>query len=227
MPPLYEELSFAKVDLHRARRRRFPEVIYAGRKSADQIGKIAGSLRRRGQRVLITKVSADLALRLTRQLSWLTHFPEAGLLAGPFSFAGKRSGSRGGRPILVITAGTSDIPVAEEAAVTLELMGRKVERLYDVGVAGLHRLLKNLRLLRRASVVVVVAGMDGALPAVVSGLISRPVVAVPTSVGYGASLRGLAALLTMMNSCSPGVAVVNIDNGFGAGYLAGMISRKR
>ena len=220
------QLPFAKVDLHRSLRRRFPEVIFAQGKSAAQVVAIAQALRKNDQQVLVTKVSDSMAQLVLRQLPWLQYLPQAGFLAGPTQRAKRfrRASHRAGQ-ILVVTAGTGDIPIAEEAAVTAELMGQRVRRLFDVGVAGLHRLLKNLREIQRARVIVVVAGMDGALPSVISGLTASPIVAVPTSVGYGASFRGVAPLLTMLNSCSPGVAVVNIDNGFGAGYLAVLIAR--
>lgn len=240
--PLFQELPFAKVDLDRARRRGFPEVIYARSKSVAQVVAIAEVLLRNKQPVVVTKVSPSMARALSRRLPWLRYFPKAkmavglngtryknahrvpGLRPGTQSQNGTRHRIR--RPlVLVVTAGTSDIPVAEEAVVILESMGHRVKRLFDVGVAGLHRLLKNLSLLRRARAIVVVAGMDGALPSVISGLVRSPVVAVPTSIGYGASFKGIAPLLTMMNNCSPGVAVVNIDNGFGAGYLAALIAR--
>ena len=214
------------MDLHRSLRRLFPEVIYAQGKTPAQVVAIAQALRKNGQQVLITKVSESMAKSALRQLPWAHYFPQARILAGPAQRGNgvRRVCGRTGE-ILVVTAGTGDIPVAEEAVLTAQLMGQRVRRLFDVGVAGLHRLLKNLREVQRARVVVVVAGMDGALPSVISGLTSCPVVAVPTSVGYGASFRGVAPLLTMLNSCSPGVAVVNIDNGFGAGYLAALIAR--
>lgn len=219
--PPEHDLGFAKVDLHRKIRRGFPEVIFAKGKSLSQIFSIAQVLRAKGQPVVITKLSPSLFEELARRLPWLAFFPKARMAAGPDSIL-----KRGVKPsgfVLVITAGTGDIPVAEEAVVTLKLMGTGVRTLFDVGVAGLHRLLRHARLLARARAIVVVAGMDGALPSVVSGLVSAPVIAVPTSVGYGASFRGIAPLLTMLNSCSPGVAVVNIDNGFGAGYLAAIM----
>ena len=217
------------MDLHRNLRRHFPEVIYAKGKSSAQVVAIAQALKRNGQPVLITKVTAVVAKLVSRQLPWLTYFPQAGILAGPTQRGKGRRGraSRKTGEVLVVTAGTGDIPVAEEAAVTAQWMGQPVGRLFDVGVAGLHRVLKNQRRIRKARVVVVVAGMDGVLPSVISGLTPSPVVAVPTSVGYGASFRGVAPLLTMLNSCSPGVAVVNIDNGFGAGYLAALIAGNR
>ncbi|MBI3322531.1 MAG: nickel pincer cofactor biosynthesis protein LarB [Candidatus Omnitrophica bacterium] len=219
----YRDLRFAKVDLHRVRRRGFPEVVLARGKTAPQVSSIARVLWESGSPVLITKVPSATARHVLRELPQLKHFPEARIIAGPFPKNGG-NGRKAGDAVWVVTAGTGDIPVAEEAVVTLRLMGRRVERLLDVGVAGIHRLVRHLPKLRRARAIVVVAGMDGALPSVVSGLVACPVVAVPTSIGYGASFKGIAPLLTMLNSCSPGVAVVNVDNGFGAGYLAGMIA---
>ncbi|MBI3616550.1 MAG: nickel pincer cofactor biosynthesis protein LarB [Candidatus Omnitrophica bacterium] len=221
----YRDLKFAKVDLHRSLRRNFPEVIYAKGKTAAQVVAVAEALREAGNPVLVTKVPGETADGIQKRAPWLTYFPGAQLLAGPAGFLKpkKRSGKNG--ICLVVTAGTSDIPVAEEAVVTLQLMGCGVKRLFDVGVAGLHRILDKRRLLRQAKAIIVVAGMDGALPSVVSGLVAAPVIAVPTSVGYGASFEGVAPLLTMLNGCSPGVGVVNIDNGFGAGYLAAQILR--
>ena len=218
----YRDLRFAKVDLHRALRRRFPEVIYGRGKKPHQIAAIAQVLRAAGCRVLVTKVSPAAAKAVRQRLPQLRYFPEAGILSD--SVSGARRGRSG---VLVLSAGTSDLAVAEEAAVALEALGFRPERLFDVGVAGLHRLLKHLPRIQKASVIVVAAGMDGVLPSVVSGLTHCPVIAVPTSVGYGASFRGVAPLLTMLNSCSPGVAVVNIDNGFGAGYLAALIAGGR
>ena len=220
-------LKFARVDLHRFLRRKFPEVIYAKGKTAPQVIAVANALQKRKQPVLVTKVSSEMAQAIQRKIPWLTFFPQASMLAGPDSFLQARGGSKRKRGFcLLVTAGTSDIPVAEEAAVTLRMMGCRVSRLFDVGVAGLHRVLDKRRLLQQARAIVVVAGMDGALPSVVSGLVACPVIAVPTSVGYGSSFKGIAPLLTMLNSCSPGVAVVNIDNGFGAGYLAALILKR-
>ena len=217
-------LGFARVDLHRFHRRGFPEVILANGKSAEQVVAIAKVLQENSNPVVVTKLKPRMANVLMRQLPWLRYFPQAKMAA----FLGARRQTKAERRfVLVVTAGTGDIPVAEEAVVTLDLMGHGVKRLFDVGVAGLHRLLSNASLLRRAQVIIVVAGMDGALASVLSGLVHRPVIAVPTSVGYGASFKGVAPLLTMLNSCSPGVAVVNIDNGFGAGYLASMILSNR
>jgi len=217
----FEDLGFAKVDHHRPLRQGFPEVILGEGKSAGAIAAIAKTIHRRRANVLITRLSPEKMTTLKRQLNGLRLHAEARAatwLDRPIRIAGRGT-------ILVISAGTSDIRVAEEAAVTAEMMANRVERLYDVGVAGLHRLLENRDKLFSAAVLIVVAGMEGALPSVVAGLVDKPVIAVPTSVGYGASFQGLAALLGMLNSCASNVSVVNIDNGFGAGYVASMINR--
>ena len=213
------ELGFASVDTHRALRKGFPEVIFGSGKTAGQIIEIAREIWLREQRLLITRVSPPQAQALRGE------FPDAVIHETARCVTMEKSPlpRRKGR-IAVVCAGTSDLPVAEEAAVTAEIMGNSVERISDVGVAGLHRLLGRLDQIQRASVVVVVAGMEGALPSVVAGLVSSPVIAVPTSVGYGASFGGLAALLGMLNSCGSGVTIVNIDNGFGAGYAASQIN---
>jgi NCAIR mutase (PurE)-related protein len=215
----FEDIGFAKIDHHRSLRRGFPEVIFGPGKNPTQIADIASRLTETGQVVLVTKTTEEAFRAVVERHPDAIWHKEASAI----TLGGPRS-ARGGKAA-VLSAGTSDIPVAEEAALTAELMGASVERLYDVGVAGLHRLLPHVELLASADVLVVVAGMDGALPSVVSGLSRGPVVAVPTSVGYGASFSGLAALLAMLNGCSPGVAVVNIDNGFGGGYLAGLLCR--
>ena len=217
----FEDLGFAKVDHHRALRRGFPEVILGKRKTAAEIAAIARALMRRRHSVLVTRLAPEKMARLKKSLKGLRY--NAAARAATWSSRPLRAAGRGA--VLVVSAGTSDIPVAEEAAVTAEMMGNRVERLYDVGVAGLHRLLENRGKLFSAAVLIVVAGMEGALPSVVAGLVDRPVIAVPTSVGYGASFNGLAALLAMLNSCAGGVTVVNIDNGFGAGFAAGLINR--
>jgi NCAIR mutase (PurE)-related protein len=214
------ELGFATVDRDRLRRRGLPEVVYAPGKSPSQIVAIVRDLIKAGQDVFVTRVSAETAEAVQAAIDKLVYHPEARALTYD---AGPRPPPGG--CVAVVTAGTSDIPVGAEAALTAERMGALVERVNDVGVAGLHRLAKHIATLRRARVVVVVAGMEGALPSVVGGLIDRPVIAVPTSVGYGTHLRGVAALLAMLNSCVPGIAVVNIDNGFGAGVAAAMINR--
>jgi NCAIR mutase (PurE)-related protein len=212
--------NFAHLDQHRALRCGFPEVVFGQGKTPDQVVQIAQRLAERNERVLVTRVSAEMYAQIGSQLPEMTYHPLARLL-----ILDRNAGEMRKPGIVVATGGTADIPVAEEAALTAELMGNQVERIYDVGVAGLHRLLNRLDKLQAARVVVAVAGMEGALPSVVGGLVSAPVIAVPTSVGYGASFQGLAALLTMLNSCATGVSVVNIDNGFGAGYLAALINR--
>jgi NCAIR mutase (PurE)-related protein len=215
----YEELGFAKLDHHRALRRGFPEVVFGLGKTAGQVAEIVERLASRADKVLVTKVTEECFNAVRRQTPDAEYHPIARAIT--VNRAKKSAHNRG---IMVITGGTADIPVAEEAALTAELMGNEVERSYDVGVAGVHRLLDHLPQLRKAKVIVAVAGMEGALPSVVSGLVSVPIIAVPTSIGYGASFEGLAALLTMLNCCSAGVSVVNIDNGFGAGYLAALIN---
>lgn len=214
-----EDLGFAHVDTHRALRQGFPEVIFGAGKTPAQVAAIASRIWKREGRVLATRISPEQARVVRRSLRSAVYHPVARCLTLEKVPLPKRPGV-----IAVLSAGTSDLPVAEEAAVTAEIMGNRVERLYDVGVAGLHRLLGRLPLVQSAQVVVAVAGMEGALPSVVAGLVSRPVIAVPTSVGYGASLGGLAALLGMLNSCGSGVTVVNIDNGFGAGFAASQIN---
>jgi hypothetical protein len=217
----FEDLGFAKIDHHRSLRQGFPEVILGEGKAAAEIAAIARAMRRRRANILITRLAAEKSARLKRLVKGLDYHPGARAA----TWVGTRIRARGKGTVLVVCAGTSDIPVAEEAALTAEMTGNRVERLYDVGVAGLHRLLNNRRRLFAASVLVVVAGMEGALPSVVAGLVDKPVIAVPTSVGYGASFHGLAALLGMLNSCAAGVTVVNIDNGFGAGFAASLINR--
>lgn len=213
------DLGFAQVDTHRALRKGFPEVIYGAGKTPAQVVKIAAKIFQREQRVLVTRVNAGHARALKRKFSKAVHHETARCVTMEKKPLPKLPGF-----IAVLCAGTSDLPVAEEAAVTADIMGHRVERLYDVGVAGLHRLLRRLDVIQRAHVVIAVAGMEGALPSVVAGLVSRPVIAVPTSVGYGANLGGLTALLAMLNSCGSGVTVVNIDNGFGAGCAAAQIN---
>ena len=215
----FEDLGYAKVDFHRSVRQGAAEVIYGAGKTPEQISGIARTMGERGCRnILVTRISQETA-DLVSQSVPLDYYPEARLgLAYPGEQ--KRLGN-----IVVATGGTSDMPVAEEAALTAEAMGNQVTRLYDVGVAGLHRLLSNLDTLMSARCVVAVAGMEGALASVIGGLVDCPVIAVPTSVGYGASFGGLSALLSMLNSCASGCSVVNIDNGFGAGYLASRINQ--
>jgi NCAIR mutase (PurE)-related protein len=217
----FEDLGFAKIDHHRALRRGFPEVVYGAGKTPAQIVAIAERMTAAGHNVLVTRVSAAVAETL-RQAGLPAEHHESGSCV---TVAVRETPPLGGR-VAVVSAGTSDQPVAEEAAVTAAFFGATVDRFFDVGVAGLHRLLDRAAEIRRAQVIVVVAGMEGALPSVVGGLVEAPVIAVPTSVGYGASFQGLAALLAMLNSCASGVAVVNIDNGFGAGFLACSILRQ-
>jgi len=219
----FENLNgFATLDHHRSLRNGFPEVVLGEGKQAGQVVSIVQRLSGQNDRVLVTRVDKSMADEIQAELPELVYHPLPRLLVFDRSHTAEKR-----RGVLVITAGTADMPVAEEAAITAELMGNAVERMFDVGVAGIHRLLNQTQRLWDARVVVVAAGMDGALPSVVGGLTSAPVIAVPTSVGYGASFNGLAALLTMLNSCAAGVAVVNIDNGFGAGYLAGVINQMK
>jgi len=217
----YEDLEFAKIDSHRHLRCGFPEVIFCQGKTIDQIVKITQKLLERNSNLLATRASREV-YEAIKNIQPLAEYNE---LARTITVKKSEIELQSEGTILVVTAGTADIPVSEEAAVTAEMMGNRVERLYDVGVAGLHRLLGNKKKLFDASVIIVVAGMEGALASVVGGLVDKPVVAVPTSVGYGASFNGLSALLTMLNSCASGVSVVNIDNGFGAGYCAALINR--
>jgi pyridinium-3,5-biscarboxylic acid mononucleotide synthase len=221
----FEDLGFAKVDHDRAERTGRPEVIYAPGKTLAQIREIASRLYERGSApVLVTRAGAD-AFEAVREVAPDTIYYEAAriVVAGPERKRAKPNFDESF--VAVVAAGTADLPVAEEAAVTLEYQGDRVERVFDVGVAGLHRLLGHLQSLQAARALVVVAGMEGALPSVVAGLVAQPVVAVPTSVGYGASLGGIAALLAMLNSCASGISVVNIDNGFGAGVVASLINQ--
>jgi len=214
----YEELGFAKVDHHRALRKGFPEVVFGMGKTAEQVADITCSLASASDRVLVTKASPECFDAVRERLPEAAYHAIARVITINRAVGPSRPG------VMVLSGGTADIPIAEEAAVTAELMGNIVERSYDVGVAGVHRLLDDLPRLRQAKVVVAVAGMEGALPSVVGGLVSVPVIAVPTSVGYGASFSGLAALLAMLNSCAAGVSVVNIDNGFGAATLVHRIA---
>lgn len=214
------DLGFAKVDIDRQRRRGIAEVIYCPGKTKVHLKKISCELIRNKQDLLLTKLEKEAFLYLKKSIPRIKYNPLAKL---GFFLVRPKVLKKGF--VAVICAGTSDLPVAEEAAVTLQVLGNRVEKIYDVGVAGVHRLAHNMETIKNAHVIVVVAGMEGALASLVSGLVSSPVIAVPTSCGYGASFGGLAALLTMLNSCSPGVAVVNIDNGFGAGYFASLINR--
>ncbi|MBN1913519.1 MAG: nickel pincer cofactor biosynthesis protein LarB [Candidatus Omnitrophica bacterium] len=216
----FTDLGFAKVDTDRLKRRGFSEVIYCPGKTRAQLKSICAKIIGAGQDLLLTKLEKGDYIYLKKSIPRLKFHP-----AAKIGHLSKSPRARKNGLVLVVSAGTCDMPVAEEAAVTLEIMGSRVERLYDVGVAGVHRLMNKRGLLKRAGVVIVVAGMEGALASLVSGLVSSPVVAVPTSCGYGANFSGLSALLTMLNSCSPGVVTVNIDNGFGAGYFAHLINK--
>ncbi|HEY6007988.1 MAG TPA: nickel pincer cofactor biosynthesis protein LarB [Geobacteraceae bacterium] len=218
----FEDLGQATVDHHRALRTGFPEVIFGQGKSIAQIERIMIALLDKGNNVLATRVDAEKALALQHAFPAARYHDEARCL----TIEQQPPEIRGRGTILVVSAGTSDIPVAAEAALTARLMGNRVEELYDVGVAGIHRLLARRHLLHAATVIIVVAGMEGALPSVVAGLVGRPVIGVPTSVGYGASFGGISALLGMLNSCAAGVTVVNIDNGFGAGMAASLMNRE-
>jgi hypothetical protein len=217
-PPV-EDLGFAQVDTHRSLRKGFAEVIYGAGKTGPQIVKIAAAILKRDDRVLITRVTPGQSRLVKKNFNSAILHPVARCVTIEKKPLAKRPGT-----IAILCAGTSDLPVAEEACVTADIMGNQVERIYDIGVAGLHRLLNKLDVIRSAQVVIVVAGMEGALPSVVAGLVSRPVIAVPTSSGYGTNFGGLTPLLGMLNSCGSGVTVVNIDNGFGAAYAASQIN---
>jgi len=219
----FEDLGYAKVDHHRELRTGFPEVVYCAGKTTRQVIEIARCIAVRHHVALCTRCTPEVYAAAAEAFPQVTYHEAARVMV-----VGKPpKPSARAKPIAVVTAGTADVPVAEEAAITAETMGCRVERIYDVGVAGLHRLLVHREQLEQAEVIVVVAGMEGALASVVGGLVSAPVIAVPTSVGYGASFQGLAALLTMLNSCASGVTVVNIDNGFGAGYFAALLVKRK
>ena len=215
----FEDLGYAKIDHHRGVRQGIPEVIFGSGKTAEQIIGIASAMKEKGNsNILITRLSKEKANYIKEKLE-LSYDELSGI-----GVVGKKSEITAETTIVVATGGTSDMPIAEEAALTAEVLGNKVVRLYDVGVAGLHRLLSRLDVLMSAKVIIAVAGMEGALASVIGGLVDCPVIAVPTSIGYGSNLGGLSALLSMLNSCASGVSVVNIDNGFGAGHLASMIN---
>ena len=216
----YDDIGFAKLDTHRDLRRGFPEVVFCMGKTAAQVSEIMTALGRGERLVMATKATADLYAAVKERCPEAVYYEAAQII-----LSGPMPDPRTEKNIAVVSAGTSDMPIAEEAAVTAESMGNPVERLYDIGVAGIHRLLHNKEKLFAANVIIVVAGMEGALASVVGGMVSSPVIAVPTSVGYGASFNGLAPLLSMLNCCAPGVVVVNIDNGFGAGYSAAVINQ--
>ncbi|MCK4777892.1 MAG: nickel pincer cofactor biosynthesis protein LarB [Actinomycetia bacterium] len=214
----YNDLGFAKVDLHRPKRKGFPEVIFCPGKTTKQIQKIAKELYKSGESLMATKADKKVFKAIKEAIKEAEYNEIARVV-----FA-KKEKSKPKGDVLILTAGTSDIPIAEESAVTAEIMGSKVERIYDVGIAGLHRLLDFKDKLLKAKVIVVVAGMEGALPSLVAGLVNCPVIGVPTSIGYGTSFQGITPLFSMLNSCAEGLAVVNIDNGFGAGYIASLIN---
>jgi len=214
------DLGFAKLDIDRIKRKGFSEVIYCQGKTKTQIKKIASELIKNNQDLILTKLEKKDFIYLKKTFSRLKYNASAHL-----GYLIKKPKLRKKGLVVIITAGTADIPIAEEAAVTLEIMGNRIKKIYDVGIAGLQRLLYHLETIKKAKVVIVIAGMEAALASLVSGLVKTPVIAVPTSFGYGANFQGLSALLTMLNSCSPGVAVINIDNGFGAGYFANLINQ--
>jgi pyridinium-3,5-biscarboxylic acid mononucleotide synthase len=216
----FEDVGFAKIDHHRELRTGYPEVIYCLGKTTDHIVKIIGMMFDKGNNILATRANAEVFSKVAEQ------FPNASYNEPARAIIIQQKEVKLTESyISIVTAGTADIPVAEEAAVTAEIFGNKVERIFDVGVAGIHRLYQRLDLIRGGKVIIAVAGMEGALPSVMGGLVDKPIIAVPTSIGYGASFHGLSALLTMLNSCAAGVSVVNIDNGFGAGYMASMINK--
>ncbi|MGD2098886.1 MAG: nickel pincer cofactor biosynthesis protein LarB [Desulfobacterales bacterium] len=217
----FEDIEIAHVDHHRSLRKGFPEVIFGKGKTADQVIGIMQKMTQQESILLVTRIGPEKADAVTTRFPGAFYHPDARMIV----WMRKKPEVTGRGTILIISAGTSDIPVAKEAFLTAQAMGNRVETIFDVGVSGLHRLLSHRETIQKASVLIVVAGMEGALPSVVAGMINRPVIAVPTSIGYGASLGGLAALFAMLNSCSSNVAVVNIDNGFGAGYVAAMINR--
>lgn len=216
-----KDLGFAKIDLHRSLRRGFPEVIFGEGKTEEKLVKICKYVARQEKSLLLTRATRSVYLRLKKHIKGLKFDQEARLV-----YLGSKKKRIQKGLILIITGGTSDEKTAREAAITARVMGNRVKLLLDVGVAGVHRVLRHIDELQKANVLIVIAGMEGALASVVSGLVAKPVIAVPTSVGYGASFKGIAPLLAMLNACSPGVAVVNIDNGFGAGYFAAMINRR-
>ncbi|MHB8828425.1 MAG: nickel pincer cofactor biosynthesis protein LarB [Syntrophales bacterium] len=221
----YEDVGYAKLDTHRSLRTGFPEVVFCQGKTSEQASQIVKKLSEHHQKIIATRVEPDIAVAISALVPEATYYPVPRILIVDKTRTDKTVAAEDDRYIMVLTGGTADIPVAEEAAVTAEAMGSIVERAYDVGVAGLHRLLSQRDKIMQANVLVVVAGMEGALPSIVGGLVSSPVIAVPTSIGYGASFGGLSALLAMLNSCASGITVVNIDNGFGAGYFAHLVNR--
>ncbi len=215
----YEDIGFAKIDTHRAFRRGFPEVIFCQGKTPEQVKKIVERMSKENQIILAMRAQENIFKAVKKVTDKAKYYEQAKAIV-----IGKMPKIKNKNKILIISAGTADIPVAEEAAITAQCMGNCIDRLYDAGIAGVHRLLQNKDQIFSAHVIIVVAGMEGALPGVVGGLVDKPVIAVPTSIGYGTSFNGISALLTMLNSCVPGIGVVNIDNGFGAGYLASIIN---
>lgn len=215
----YQNLGFAKIDHHRELRKGFPEIIFGMGKTEEQILKISRAIIKKGGNLLITKVETKIFDNLKKKMP-KAHYNSLAKIV----YLKQQKPVSGKGKIAIITAGTSDIPIAEEAVVTCDILGNETETIYDVGVAGIHRLFGEFERIKQARVIITVAGMEGALPSVVAGIVSVPIIAVPTSIGYGASLKGVAALLAMLNSCPGGVGVVNIDNGFGAGYLASLIN---
>ncbi|MGD9241076.1 MAG: nickel pincer cofactor biosynthesis protein LarB [Desulfobacterales bacterium] len=218
----YEDIDYAHVDHHRSLRKGFPEVIFGQGKTADQVIGIIDKMKDQENVILVTRIEQMKADKVAARFPEAVYHPDASMIVCEL----KKSRIAGRGTIAILSAGTSDIPVAKEAYLTAKAMGNRVDTIFDVGVAGIHRLFGHKDTIEKASVLIVVAGMEGALPSVVAGMVSRPVIAVPTSVGYGVSLGGLTALFAMLNSCSSNVAVVNIDNGFGAGYMASIINRK-
>ncbi len=216
----YQDFGFAKIDHHRAIRKGYPEVIYGKDKTADQIVKIAAAIYKNNKKVLVTRISPEKYEKIKKDIPF-HNYNETGRIIR----VGKKPKAVSVKTVPVITGGTADLPVAEEAAFTLEAMGNKVEKIYDVGVSGVHRLLSHMDKIKKSSVIIAIAGMDGVLPTLVGGLASQLVIAVPTSRGYGVSFNGIGPLITMLNSCAPGVVVVNIDGGFGAAYAASQINK--
>lgn len=215
----YQDLAFAKIDHHRELRRGFPEVVFGLGKTEEQIKDISKTIIKNGSNLLVTRVEPDAYENIKKDIREVDYNSSAKAM-----FFKVKPPPPGNGKIAIITAGTSDIPVAEEAAITCDMLGNDVEKIYDVGVAGIHRLFGEYEKIKEAKVIIAAAGMEGALPSVIAGITDIPIIAVPTSIGYGASLKGLTALLAMLNSCPGGVAVVNIDNGFGAGYMASLIN---
>ncbi|HEX3228307.1 MAG TPA: nickel pincer cofactor biosynthesis protein LarB [Pyrinomonadaceae bacterium] len=217
----FEDLGYARLDHHRALRKGFPEVVFCEGKRTEHVVEIMQRLEQKHSRILATRASRETYNAVAAQIPTAEYFEDARVIQ-----LGRNGSEPAGGSVLIVCAGTADVPVAEEAAVTTRALGSNVERLYDVGIAGMHRLLAARDRLNAANVIVVVAGMDGALPTIVGGIVAAPVIAVPTSIGYGTGLGGTAALMTMLNACAPGIAVVNIDNGFGAGYMAHLINAR-